>query len=209
MTDTEDTDVLVQRVADGDETAVSELLDRHRQRLRRMVAIRLDDRVSARVDPSDVVQETLIHAVKRLPEYARNRPIPFYPWLRQQAWEQVVRIHRRHISYQNRSVKREQLQTECLSGESQSLLADRFAEIQTSASGAVMQHELKSKISTALGRLTSAHREILVLIFLERLTLTEAAAVLGVSAEAARSRQRRALDHFGKLLRPYLEGSEP
>ena len=72
-----------------------------------------------------------------------------------------------------------------------------------------MKHELKSKISTALASLTSAHREILVLIFLERLTLSEAAAVLGVSAEAARSRQRRALDHFGKLLRPYLEDSEP
>ena len=56
MTDTKVTDVLLQRVADGDATAASELLDRHRHRLRRMVAVRLDDRVSARVDPSDVVQ---------------------------------------------------------------------------------------------------------------------------------------------------------
>ena len=88
------------------------------------------------------------------------------------------------------------------------MLADRLAKIQTSASGAIMKRELKTKVSTALANLTAAHREILVLIFLERLTLTEAAAVLGVSVEAARSRQRRALDHFGKLLRPYLENPE-
>ena len=204
MTDVK-TDELLRRVADGDDSAASELLQRHRRRLRRMVAIRLEDRVSARVDASDIVQETLIKAVRQLPEYSRKQPIPFYPWLRQLAWKQIVDVHRHHIAYEKRSINREHRPEEFLSGASENLLADRLFKIQTSASGAAMRNELKTKVREALSQLSSSHREILVLLFLERLSMAEAAAVMGVSHEAARSRQRRALEQFGKLLNPVFK----
>src|SRR5688572_22358876 len=70
---------LLERSASGDASAVNELLARYRPRLKRMVALRMDRRLAARVDPSDVVQEAVMHASQRLAEYVRDPPMPFYP----------------------------------------------------------------------------------------------------------------------------------
>ncbi|GAC1473848.1 MAG: hypothetical protein NVSMB9_23170 [Isosphaeraceae bacterium] len=86
-TDETGTDVLLRRAALGDGQARQALLERHRGRLRRMVALRIDRRLNARIDPSDVVQEALAEAGQRLDGYLARPPLPFYPWLRQFAWE--------------------------------------------------------------------------------------------------------------------------
>jgi hypothetical protein len=62
----------------------------HRQILVRAENRRLDPRLSARLDASDVVQETFAEAVKKLPQYLRRRPLPFYPGLRQVARQRMV-----------------------------------------------------------------------------------------------------------------------
>jgi RNA polymerase sigma-70 factor, ECF subfamily len=202
MSDSEqcDTDELVRRVAEGDEAAVSALLDRHRNRLKRMVAVRMDDAISARVDPSDVVQETLIEAVRKLPRYCRDPAIGFYPWLRQIAWEKVIEHHRRHLGAQQRSVRREEAPSLMLSDQSALQLANRFVSEQTSITGGVMRRELRSKVRATLSRLSESDREVLVLRYLEQLTADEAAAVLGVTKEAVKSRQRRAIVRFTRLV---------
>jgi len=74
-----DTEQLLERAKAGEKAAVNELMTRHRKRLRHMVAVRMDSRLARRVDPSDVVQETLAEAAVKLPDYLLNRPIPFYP----------------------------------------------------------------------------------------------------------------------------------
>ena len=73
-------DALLRDAAAGDAQAVRGLLERHRARLRRMIASRLDRRLASRLDPSDLVQETLADAARRLPDYLRNQPVPFYAW---------------------------------------------------------------------------------------------------------------------------------
>jgi RNA polymerase sigma-70 factor, ECF subfamily len=102
-----DTDALLDRAAAGDAGARNLLLARHRRRLRRLIAVRLDRRLAARVDPSDVVQESLAEADRRLDAYLAARPLPFYPWLRRLALERLVDLHRRHVRSQKRSVRRE------------------------------------------------------------------------------------------------------
>src|SRR4051794_14464625 len=102
-----DTDLLLRRAARGEEEARHRLLERHRDRLRRMVAVRLDPRLAARLDPSDIVQEALADAHQKLDQYAHERPLPFYPWLRRLAWERVVQAHRYH-GRARRSVDREE-----------------------------------------------------------------------------------------------------
>src|SRR5207249_1256497 len=92
-----DTDLLLDQAAHGDRGARQQLLARHRARLRRMVGLRLDRRLAARLDPSDVVQEALAEADRRLSEYLRRRPVPFYPWLRGLAWDRLIELHRRHV----------------------------------------------------------------------------------------------------------------
>src|SRR5438874_11870195 len=100
-----DTDALLAQAAAGDADARGRLLGRHRERLARMVACRLDRRLLARIDPSDVVQEVLVEADRKLERYLSDRPLPFYPWLRQLAWEHLVTLHRRHVRAQKRSVR--------------------------------------------------------------------------------------------------------
>src|SRR5947209_19815970 len=94
---TPDTDQLLAAARTGDASARGRLLEHHRHRLRGMVALRLDPRLAARVDPSDLVQETLAVAHRRLDDYLRDRPLPFYPWLRQIAADRLADAHRRHV----------------------------------------------------------------------------------------------------------------
>src|SRR5213080_1218802 len=103
-----DTDQLLASASRGDATARGRLLERHRPRLRRMVAVRLDRRVAARVDPSDVVQDAMLEAAARLDEYLRERPIPFYPWLRRMAADRLADAYRRHLRAGRRAVGREE-----------------------------------------------------------------------------------------------------
>src|SRR5262245_5167631 len=102
-----DTEELLRRSQAGDRHARGALLQRHRKRLKRMVSLRLDRRLAARLDPSDLVQEALAEADRRLDDYARDRPVPFYPWLRQLAWDRLADAHRRHLRAGRRSVTRE------------------------------------------------------------------------------------------------------
>src|SRR5262249_20323830 len=98
------TDQLLDRVAAGDRVARGRLLERHRQKLRMLIAMRLDSRLAARIDPSDVVQESLADADRRLPEYLDDRPMPFYLWLRELTLQRLVDMHRLHVRTQKRSV---------------------------------------------------------------------------------------------------------
>jgi RNA polymerase sigma-70 factor (ECF subfamily) len=74
-----DTDQLIEQTGAGDNAAAHELLVPCRPRLRRMVAVHSDRRISTRVDPSDVVQEAFAEAFQRLPRYLQERTISFYP----------------------------------------------------------------------------------------------------------------------------------
>ena len=107
-TEEPDTDELLRQAAGGDPGAREGLLARHRDRLRKMIAWRLDRRFAARVDPSDVVQEVLLEASHKMDRYLRERPLPFFPWLRALAGEHLATLHRRHVRARGRSVLREE-----------------------------------------------------------------------------------------------------
>ena len=92
-----DTGELIDRAKLGDGSAFEQLLTRHRDRLRHMVSVRIDERLSPRVDPSDVVQEAMVVAAMKFEAYLSEPVVPFYPWLRRIAWERLVDLHRRHI----------------------------------------------------------------------------------------------------------------
>src|SRR5215831_17462967 len=103
---TPDLDDLLQRAGRGDNEARAQVLGLYRQRLCDMIALRMDHRLRARIDPSDVVQEALVDAFRQLTDYLHERPLPLYPWLRQIAWNRLVDLHRRHLLAKRRSVRR-------------------------------------------------------------------------------------------------------
>jgi RNA polymerase sigma-70 factor (ECF subfamily) len=199
--DEPDTDGLLDRAHRGDGAARRELLMRHRGRLRKMVALHFDRRLAARVDPSDVVQEALADAAERLLDYLERRPLPFYPWLRQLAFDRLVELHRRHVGAGKRSVTREDPDVLLLPDESAAQLATRLADLSSSPSRHALREELRERVRAALGRLASVDREVLVLRHLEQLPTAAAAAVLGIGERAFKSRHLRALQRLGALLR--------
>jgi RNA polymerase sigma-70 factor (ECF subfamily) len=192
-----DTDALIGRAASGDRTARDQLLHRHRGRLRQMVAVRLDRRLAARVDPSDVVQEALAEAAGRLDGYLRDRPLPFYPWLRRIAWERLVKLTRRHTAGR-RDVAREE--PPGLPAESALELAQRLVAPSGRPDRRLARAELRARVQAALAGLADGDREVLVLRHAEQLSTREAAAVLGVTEAAVKSRHLRALERLRAAL---------
>lgn len=191
---------LLSRASRGDKEALNGLLTLYRVRLRRMVAIRMDPRLAARVDPSDVVQETLAEAARKLPRYVVERRLPFYPWLRELAWEHLVRLHRQHIGADRRSVLREEPAGPGLSQESIMELANQLAANGTSPSGQVIRKEMRERVRAALARLAPQDREILVMRHLEQLDVGEIAAILQISDKAVMMRRLRAFERLRRLL---------
>ena len=156
-----DTDQLLTAAGDGDARARGRLLDRHRERLCRMIAVRLDRRLAARVDPSDVAQEALAEADRRLDEFLRDRPLPFYPWLRRLAGLKMADVYRRHLTAGRRTVSREQ--PGGLPDESAQELAGRLAGVASGPVSRVGRREQNAKVRAAVDRLPERDREVLVL----------------------------------------------
>jgi RNA polymerase sigma-70 factor (ECF subfamily) len=196
-----DTEELLGRAERGDVRARSELLDRHRARLRRMVAVRLDRRLLARVDPSDIVQETLAKADRKLAGYLKQRPVPFYPWLRRLAWEQLVKINEKHLHAGRRSVTIEKGVFPPLPGESALKLADRLVDSGPSPHDRLVRAEMKARAIEALAELSERDREILVLLYLEQLSNRDVAELLGVSDAVVRQRHGRALERLARMMK--------
>jgi RNA polymerase sigma-70 factor, ECF subfamily len=195
-----DTDQLLRHARTGDAPAVAALLERYRQRLNQMVQVRLDPRVRCRIDPSDVVQETLFAASQKMSTYLADQPLPFYPWLRQIAWEKLVHLHDRHLRAAKRSVAREQFQRAELSDESAIDLAQRLIGDASSPSAAAVRHELRQRVRQALDDLADADREMLLLRYLEQMPSKEIAAVMGTSEAAVNMRHMRALERMRRVL---------
>ncbi len=194
-----DTDELLRRADAGDRSVEGELLDRHRGRLRQMVAVRIDPQLVARVDPSDVVQEALAEASRKLPHYLREHPVPFYPWLRQIAWERLVHLHSQHVGAQKRSVTRE-YRGDFLPDQSAMQLVDRLVASGTSPSRRVAREEIRQRVRWALQQLPPHYREVVILRHLEQLAFEEVAGVLRISETATRSRYRRAMERLHNQL---------
>jgi RNA polymerase sigma-70 factor (ECF subfamily) len=195
-----DTDELLRLARGDDPSAREQLLARHRPRLRRLVRLRLDRRLSARVDPSDVVQDTLAEADRRLEEYLRHTALPFYPWLRQIALERLIDLRRRHVRARKRSVACEEPDVLSLPDESAAELAARLIDLGSSPSRQLLREEMRERVRAALGRLTVDDREVLVLRHLEQMPVREVAAVLGVGEGAVRMRLVRSLGRLRDLL---------
>ena len=76
------TDLRVQEAIAGDEQAMAALFIQHRERLKRMIELRMDRRLQGRTDASDVLQEACVDLAQQLPNYAKDPKLPFFLWLR-------------------------------------------------------------------------------------------------------------------------------
>ncbi|MBL8856552.1 MAG: sigma-70 family RNA polymerase sigma factor [Planctomycetaceae bacterium] len=200
MPNSDSTDHLLLQIIHGEDEAVNRLLERYRPKLRRMIEVYLDPRVAARADASDVVQEALAEAAIRLPEFARQTDFPFYPWLRNLAWERVLQLHRRHIGAAKRSVNRESLPSGVASEHSVWQLAKWVTARESSPSERKIREERSRALIESLQLIPGHYREIVVLRHIEELKFEEIAVILKLGMEAVRSRYRRALERLQTIL---------
>src|SRR5688572_18517937 len=193
--DSEETQRLLTSARGGDAGARSALLEKHREALRRLVAMRLDRAVQRRVDASDIVQDALVEADRRLTEYLNTAPLPFRLWLRQIARDRVIDAHRRHRGAERRSVDREQaLNPPSFADQSAFDLAGQLADRrELTPAAALLRRELESRFRAAVDRLDETDREIVEMRHVEKLTNQETAQALGLSEPAAGMRYLRAV----------------
>jgi RNA polymerase sigma-70 factor (ECF subfamily) len=196
-----DLERLIDRAAAGDQPAWGVLLARYRDRLRRMVALRLDRRLQGRVDASDVIQDAMIDASHRLADYRQNPTMPFFLWLRLLTGQRLLQEHRRHLGAQGRDAGREiSLYRGAMPETTTAALAAQLLGRYTSPSHAAVRAERKIRLQEALNSLDPVDREILALRHFEQLTNGEAAQVLELDKSAASKRYARALIRLKDIL---------
>jgi RNA polymerase sigma-70 factor (ECF subfamily) len=191
----------LRRLAAGDRQALAELFARYRDRLRRMVKLRLDRRLQGRIDPSDVLQEAYLDVAQRAPEYASNPTMPFFLWLRWLTGQRLLMLHRQHLGAKMRDAGQEvSLYRGALPQASSVSLAAQLLGRMTSPSLAAVRAEMQLQLQEALNGMDPIDREVLTLRHFEELSNGETAAVLGITKAAASNRYIRALKRLKEVL---------
>jgi RNA polymerase sigma-70 factor (ECF subfamily) len=180
---------LLQQAHQGNAQALDHVLAAHRDYLRRLIDLHLDARLRGRIDASDVVQETFLEAVRRLPDYMARQPMPFQLWLRQTACQRLIDLRRQHLGAECRTVERERP----LPASSSLLLVQGVLGLRQAPQRLLEEQELVGGVRQALAELAEEDSEIILLRNFEDLSNQEAAQVLGIEPAAASKRYGRAL----------------
>jgi RNA polymerase sigma-70 factor (ECF subfamily) len=194
--DSAETSRLLDEVRAGEPSAFDRLFARHRGTLRRFVAFRLDPRIQARLDASDIVQETHLEAYRRLSDFLTRRPMPFRVWLRKTAYERLLKLRRNHVEAARRSVDREL----GLADRSSLLLAGSVLPGGSSPIQRLVRGELVRRVREALAQLAPADRELLLMRNVEELPYRDIGCILDMEPAAARKRYGRALLRLRRIL---------
>ena len=195
-----DCDDLERRLRDGDPAAAGALFELCRDRLRRMVRLRLDRRLQGRLDADDVLQEAFLDVQKKAADFAAKPDMPAYLWLRLVTAERLLVLHRHHLGTRARDAGREV--SLCAGGPAASThsLANLLLGRLTSPTQAAVRAERQLRLQEALNGMDPVDREVLALRHFEELSNAEAAAVLGLSKTAASNRYVRALKRLKDML---------
>jgi RNA polymerase sigma-70 factor (ECF subfamily) len=199
--DSSETNHLLRLAAGGDNASLGPLLLRHEDRLRRMVAFRMDPRLQGRIDTSDVIQEVCLAASRCLPDYLSRPAMPFYLWLRGIAGNKLLELHRHHLGTPMRDARREvSLYRGSMPEATSAALAAQLMGRFSRPSEAAVRAEAKIRLQEALNQMDPIDREVLALRHFEHLSTAEAAEVLGIKEGAAGKRYLRALERLRDIM---------
>ncbi len=175
----------------GGVNELTSLFMHQRAGLRRLISMRLDPRLHARVDASDIVQEAFVRACKALPSYLESPVIHPVVWLRLIGKRLVAEVHRRH--FRDKRSPEHELGYDI---EGNSHLINQFADSIQSAGSVAEKHELILRLRDLLQSMPVHDREILEMRHVDGISLQEAAQQLSIPYETAKKRYQRALQRF-------------
>jgi RNA polymerase sigma-70 factor, ECF subfamily len=199
-------EALVARLRQGDRQVLGELFGLHRERLWRMVRFRIDHRLSARVDPDDVLQEAFLAGSQRIESFLSQSGASLFVWLRLIVMQTLCDVHRHHFGAKMRDARRDVSLEPKVDGNATSIcLAVQLVATLTSPSQAVAGIELMSRLETGIATMAEIDQEIIALRHFEDLTNTETAEVLGITPQAASNRYVRAIARLKEILAPFQD----
>ena len=181
-----------ERIRIDGEQALAHYFESYEPRLRKMIAIRLSPRISSRVDPDDILQDTYVEAAKRLGDYLADPSVPLFVWIRFLVGQRVLAAHRFHLQ-QKRNAVREAYQSTTQPEIQRLWLLNQIVGSDTTPSLVVARQEMQTSLRKLIDSLDPTDREILCLRHLEELSNEETAAELSITPAAASKRYTRAL----------------
>lgn len=187
----------IELAAAGDQQSWDVLVSHQRDRLRRMVAFRMDERLQGRIDPSDVIQEAMIEAWQRLPEFVKEPKVPLFVWLRALTLQRLGMLRRNHLERTKRTVNRE---IDLQQNDCSSAMAIALVDKAISPSSVVQRQEMLGLIQDRLAGMDPIDREVLALRHFEQMGNAEVASVLEISEPAASLRYSRALRRLRDII---------
>ena len=185
----------------GHSTAMDRLANQYRRYLKRIVECRLDDRLSTRLDASDLVQETLLEAFDRFKRTASVPDLPVRLWLRQIVIDRIRMAERSHLRTEKRSLLREIP----MSTGSSLFLAKHY--MAANPADRLSRQELVDAVRRAVAELSNQDQDILMMRTFDGLSYEEIEILTSISAAAARKRYGRALIRLQEQLERELSGS--
>jgi RNA polymerase sigma-70 factor, ECF subfamily len=161
-----------------------------------------DPRLNGKVDPSDIVQLTLLHAHEKEHQFRGQSEAEQVAWLRAILANQMAETSRRY-GRQRRDIEREQVLSLALDQSSARLAAWLVAD-GSSPSQHVMRQEQLLALADALAELPAEQRQAVELHHLQGFSLAETAASMKKTKEAVAGLLFRAI----KNLRHQLANAE-
>jgi RNA polymerase sigma-70 factor (ECF subfamily) len=183
-------------------------LEAYRDYLRLLAGVQLGPRLRGKLDPSDVVQETLARAHEKQHQFRGTTEVERAAWLRQiLANELAAAVRRFHAG--KRDAGREQSLQAAVEQSSARLEALLAAE-QTSPSERVLRQEELRRLAAALAALPEDQRRAVELHHLHGLSVEDTAAALSRGEAAVGGLLRRGLKRLRELMRePTGDGHAP
>ena len=196
----------------GDPGPLWELLESYRERLRRMIGLRIEPRLRGRIDASDVIQESFLEVSRRVPDYlVGDAAMPFYLWVRFLTGQKLLQLHRFHMGAAIRDARREvPIPDEGAPAASSIVLAGALVDAGLTPSQLVSRDEEVERLGACLEGMKEIDREILALRHFEQLRNQEVAQVLGLTEATASWRYLRALKRLkDEMIDPSSAGGSP
>jgi len=161
----------------------AEALERHRDYLRLLARLQMDPRLHARVDPSDIVQQTMLQAVEALDQFRGADGAALAAWLRRILARNMAMAARDH-GRDKRDVGRERSLQAALD-RSSARLESWLADDRSSPSERLERGEQVLRLASAVAALPEAQRDAVTLHFIRGLSAADVGAQLGRSPAAA------------------------
>lgn len=187
-------ELLLEQARAGDSDALGQLLEQYRHYLRLLAQSQVGRNLRVRLDPSDLVQETLLEAQRDFQQFAGSGEGELTAWLRRILVRNLA-DQLKHHHCQKRDFQREQ-PLEVLVEQAHAALA---APLST-PSAHVARREQAVVLAQAMAQLPPDYREVIALRHLEGESFEAIAAKMGRTSGAVRMLWMRALERLGGLM---------